>query len=584
MASSRTALCNEEVMLTFRRTGQGDPAASCCTKPSHQIIPNPELSKKKNCDTLKMIKDLQKILLTVVITASGLMMLHYASNKVIRVERVEVPVPVPVPVPVEVRVPVPVEVPVENPQKPQLCRQHGACGIEDMQLAYEGHYFGLQQCYAWSDRDQVNVPARVVYESLNEKHFHRLLAAYEILEDLIQECLGEMPDPNQMERVLLRLRHPLPPMKLPKDLGEYARYLPGETVPGRAKKFVHTTAKSTCVGTFHNHLSSWHAVDPDQQVVFWTDDALNRFVDRFFKYSKFSAFMRRVRHINGRQQGVMIADLFRSLLVLVFGGIYSDTDFLVSRPWEDLFDKYDVLAAHEELTPTNEQLTRENWRPGMRAIYGGSFFMMAHKPGLSYWVNYVNHAVDELNRKSNMELAHCNPVFCSGPKMTADRHYEFMASYPENETKRVAILDIEKEFFDVTGMKHRGHCSWCDVPKEPSFDIRAAIPSPALVFPPGTLSERECPYEAGLKAVFEPEDGNWGKPAVMEMDEELKNRNSQYPSFKLSDRIPATPEPAPPTPETEVPTPPAQPEMKPEEKEATPPTEPAQEAKPDQQS
>ena len=515
-----------------------------------------------------MGRDALKIMLTVVLTTSALMLFHFSIDTS-AITHVPVPVPVYVPVP--------------QPKEPQLCRQHGACGMEDMQLAYEGHYFGLQQCYAWSNRDQANVPAHVPYESLNEKHFHRLLAAYEILEDLIQECLGEMEDPNAMERVLLRLRYPLPPLKIPTDLGEYAMYKSGENSPGRAKKFVHTTAKTTCIGTYHNHLSSWREIDPDQQAVYWTDDALNRFVDRFFKYSKFKVFMRRVRHINPIHRGVMVADLFRTLLMLVFGGIYADTDILVSRPWEHIFDTYDVLAAHEELNPDNQQLTKENWRPGMRTIYGGSFIMMADKPGLSYWVNYLNQAIDELNHKTNTELSICHPVLCSGPKMTAERHYEFMMSYPEKETKRAAILDISKEFFDVTGMQHRGHCSWCGLTKEPMFDIRAAIPSPALLFPPGTLSERECPYEIGLKAIYNGHEGIWGKPAVMEINEELKKSPLQYPQFPLSDRIP------PPVPETDVPPPPpqpeaqpeAQPEMKPEEKPATPPTEPAQEVKPD---
>ena len=517
-----------------------------------------------------MVKSLQNVLLAVVFTVSSLMLFRYVVNtETIKYKYV---------------------------QAEPLCRQHRACGMADMQLAYEGHYFGLQQCYAWGGRGQSEVPAHVSYESLNENDFAPLLAAYETLEDLLQECLGEMEDVNQMERVFKVLHYPLPPMKIPQHLGEYTRYLSGPKAPGRAKKFVHTTAPTTCIGTYHNHVSSWRDIDPDQQVVYWTDDALNRFVDRLFKYSKFNIFMRRVRHVNGNHQGVMIADLFRTLLMLVFGGIYADTDILVSRPWEHIFDMYDVLAAHEEVTPEMNQWKHENWRPGMRTIYGGSFIMMADKPGLSYWVNYLNQAIDGLNRKTNSELGACHPVQCSGPKVTSDRHYEFMASYPANETKRAAILDVSKEFYKVTGMKHRGHCSWCGLSKEPTFDIRAALPSPALLFPPGTLSERECPYEAGMKAIYDGHEGIWAKPAVMEMDEELKNSNSQYALFKLSGRIPITE--APPTtlepeaiPMTEAPTPPpapveapveepqpeAQPEQKPEEKQATPPAEPAQE-------
>ena len=447
-----------------------------------------------------------------------------------------------VPVPVEVRVDVPVAVPVYISGKEPLCRQYGCCGMMDMQLAYEGHYFGLQQCYSWSDREQSNVPARVVYENMNETDFAPLLAAYGILEDLLQECLGTIPV-KHMDHIFRVLHYPLPPIKVPKDLEEYTQYLSGPKAPGRANKFVHTTSQTTCTGTYHMHVASWSEIDPDQQVVYWTDDALNRFVDRLFKYSKFSVFMRRVRHLRKRYQGVMIADLFRALVMLVFGGIYADTDILVSRPWEHLFDKYDVLAAHEELDPGNYQWKEEGWRPGMRTIYGGSFFMMARKPGLSYWVNYVNQAFDELNRKTNRELGDCLPVVCSGPKMTADRHYEFMASYSPQETKRAAILDISSEFFDVTGLKHKGHCSWCGLSKEPTYDIRAALPAPALLFPPGTLSERECPYEIGMKAVFDPHVGMeaWGKPAVMVTDEELQRSTTQYPLFNLSDRIPKAP-------------------------------------------
>ena len=468
----------------------------------------------------------------------------------------------------------PTETVRKDTDKEPLCRQHRACGMEDMQLAYEGHYFGLQQCYAWSDRDQANVPEHVPYESLNEKYFAPLLAAYETLEDLLQECLGEMEDVNQMERVFKVLHYPLPPMKIPEHLGEYTRYLSGPKAPGRAKKFVHTTAKTTCIGGYHNFVSSWRDIDPDQQVVYWTDDALNRFVDRLFKRSKLHMFMRRVRQVNGKYHGVMIADLFRSILMLVFGGIYADTDMETTRPWEHIFDKYDVLAAHEHLGSDTPQWKTENWRPGMRAIYGGSFIMMADKPGLSYWVNYVNRVLDELNRKTNQDLADCQPVLCTGPKMTADRHYEFMASYPANVTKRAAILG-EGTFLETTGMRHAGHCGWCGMTKEHTFDIRAAIPSPALLFPPGTLSERECPYEIGMKAIYNREAAERDKPAVVEMDEELKKRDSQYPRFKLSGRIPITeaPAPAPVEAPVEEPQPEAQPEQKPEEREATPPAD-----------
>ena len=92
-------------------------------------------------------------------------------------------------------------------------------------------------------------------------------------------------------------------------------------------------------------------------------------------------------------------------------------------------------------------------------------------------MNYLHQAIDGLNRKTNNELGGCHPVQCSGPKMTSDRHYEFMALYPANETKRAAILDVSEESFD----KHRGHCSWCGLSKEPTFDIRAAMPAPALL-------------------------------------------------------------------------------------------------------
>ena len=550
--------CNANVLFYLFKTCSVVQYSSLCPRtgslyPSHltPATPPSDLTKLSLACFITMVKSVQNVLLAVVMTASMLILFHSSFDATIKDK----------------------DVPHEEP----LCRQHGYCGMTDMQLAYEGHYFGLQQCYAWGGRGQSEVPSHVSYESLDEKYFAPLLAAYETLEDLLQECLGEMEDVNQMERVFKVLHYPLPPMQVPKHLGEYTRYLSGPKAPGRANKFVHTTAKTTCIGGYHNHISSWRDIDPDQQVVYWTDDALNRFVDRLFKYSKFSIFMRRVRHVNGNHQGVMIADLFRTLLMLVFGGIYADTDILVSRPWEHIFDMYDVLAAHEEVTPEMNQWKHENWRPGMRTIYGGSFIMMADKPGLSYWVNYLNQAIDELNRKTNTELGACHPVQCSGPKVTSDRHYEFMASYPANETKRAAILDVSKEFFDITGMKHRGHCSWCGLSKEPTFDIRAAMPSPALLFPPGTLSERECPYEAGLKAIYDPHVGMeaWGKPAVMEMDEELKNSNSQHPMFKLSGRIPITeaPAPAPVEAPVEEPQPEAQPEQKPEEREATPPAD-----------
>ena len=429
----------------------------------------------------------------------------------------------------------------------QPCRQLGSCGMADMQLAYEKHFFALQRCRSFSSKSNnqlFELPERLNYTSLDVAAFPALLKGYDVLEDKLMLCLDVLRDFGHMEKVLDVLHYPTALLKVPENLGEY-EFLRSGKKTGRAEQFVHATWRTTCISPYHNHLRSWAKADPDQQIVFWTDNAIQQLIDTHFPRSKFTIFMRRVRKFSQNFHGVMIADLFRALLVMVFGGVYADTDIEVTRPWEHVFNDYDVLGAHERVGNTSNQAHDENWKDGMRPFFGGSFIMMAKRPSLEYWVFYVNQALDVLNHKSNGNLAGCHPVQCTGPRQTADRYYDYIAAHPADEIKRMGLLDIEKEFFTVTGMKHNGHCSWCPGGKKEAgsrFDIRANVAPGGLIFAPGVQRDNACPYEPGMVAHFDPYDEQWGKSgikaAVLVFNKTVKESPIQHPKLPEDPKAP----------------------------------------------
>ena len=416
----------------------------------------------------------------------------------------------------------------QAPASPMLCRQPGHCGMADMQHAYEGHLIAAQTCYTFSERE-LDHPAlvRLNYTRLDEAEFPRLMEAYERLEEVMLECAATIPV-QHIERIYEKVHHPLPKIKLPKSLGMYDRVISHE-----GRRFVHTMWKSTCVSPWRNYVQSWHAVDPKQQVVWWTDTSIWEFVRTQLTHTKVNMVFRRIELMMQHEHsyamaGVFMTDLFRAVIMLLMGGVYADVDIKTTKPWEHIFDTYDVLGVFEDSGNTSGQWRSEAWRPGMRTMYGGSFIHFASRPNLDYWEHHVNGVMDYLLQKSNSEFIMCHPVRCSGPLQTARMYHSFIDTFPAEVTDKVAYME-EDPFVEYTGMVHGGHCSWCQEhaqKQEPAtyFDVRAAVAPPGLMFPPATFTGGGCNYEHGMMAEFNP-DGERGKDtARLYMSEDVRSR------------------------------------------------------------
>ena len=420
--------------------------------------------------------------------------------------------------------------------KTQLCRQYLWCGIDDMQRAYEGHLTATRLCLTELGKSESDLPERITYTSNDVTFFHALYHAYHKLEVTLLECSAEVPI-HKLDAVYHTVRYPAPLMKVPSHMGVYEQYKsgPNTSVPGKANRYVHATWKTVCVSPWHNHLPNYGKIDKDQQIVWWTDSSIKLFIETVYKNTKFHVVFRRLELLKQRDKGlggVMASDLFRALLMLSFGGVYADMDIETTKPWHKVFEKYDVVGTFEPMTQNSGQWRTENWRPGMRSILGGSFVHFASKPNLPFWQHHVNKAIDFLNEKGNGGIKGCHPVPCSGPAKTAGLFYEYYDTHPPSETDRVKFVP-DTEFFEMTGMRHHGHCSWCGHKEqrvESYFDIRAAIPPPGLLFPPGT-QEGECTYSEGLVALFDPSASRGSKPN-MSHNEDLKKQTIQHPQLQ----------------------------------------------------
>ena len=83
-------------------------------------------------------------------------------------------------------------------------------------------------------------------------------------------------------------------------------------------------------------LASWHQYMPDWEYKWWNEET--------FDISSAPLY---VRQAYEARKYAFVSDYVRLWALEKFGGLYMDVDFMVSRPFDDLMDKYAAFAGYE---------------------------------------------------------------------------------------------------------------------------------------------------------------------------------------------------------------------------------------------
>lgn len=92
-------------------------------------------------------------------------------------------------------------------------------------------------------------------------------------------------------------------------------------------RIIHITSKSRCVlSPFLQNVNKWKETFPSHSVFFHDDEAVHRLLDR--QWPEFPNIAHALQCINS---GAAIADLWRSLVLYEYGGMYSDIDSIPAK-------------------------------------------------------------------------------------------------------------------------------------------------------------------------------------------------------------------------------------------------------------
>jgi mannosyltransferase OCH1-like enzyme len=129
---------------------------------------------------------------------------------------------------------------------------------------------------------------------------------------------------------------------------------------------------------------------PNWQIIEWTDNDNDAFVRE--QYPAFAD-----RYFN-MPKNVMRVDIMRCLYIHYYGGVYIDTDYIISKnPDETLLDSTILLGIEENV----------NQAIGGHCKYGNAF--LASIPKLDFWLEFIDSAFDRY------EAGEKNIVYIAGP-------------------------------------------------------------------------------------------------------------------------------------------------------------------------
>ncbi|KAL7751252.1 hypothetical protein RI367_003458 [Sorochytrium milnesiophthora] len=172
-------------------------------------------------------------------------------------------------------------------------------------------------------------------------------------------------------------------------------------------------------------LDQWRIMNPDHQVLLWTDDDLDAFFKRF--YPQWYAMLMSL------PKPVLRADLFRYMVLYVFGGVYADVDVCPLKPVREWLTA-DAVDDQQSNVPITAVLgveadnTRPDWReywPRQLQICQWTF---ASVPGHAIWADTIYRSARKLeemwraggSKSWNARQVQDNILELTGPALFTD--------------------------------------------------------------------------------------------------------------------------------------------------------------------
>jgi mannosyltransferase OCH1-like enzyme len=192
-------------------------------------------------------------------------------------------------------------------------------------------------------------------------------------------------------------------------------------------KIVHLTWKTEMIPGMAEHwLRQWEKTNPDWQVWFWTDEYLEKFMNKFKRYIDFDRY----------DQAISKADVVRYFILYEYGGVYADLDVEPLASLNPLVDAYSCILSQEP--DEHAKLLRPHYMNSFDILACNAIMMCRPRHP------YFKFILENLQRKFETES---DVIEQTGPSMVARIHEEYILKFTKhickNPNDRVGIVPAE---------------------------------------------------------------------------------------------------------------------------------------------
>ncbi|XP_064653305.1 uncharacterized protein LOC135503606 [Lineus longissimus] len=192
-------------------------------------------------------------------------------------------------------------------------------------------------------------------------------------------------------------------------------------------KIVHLTWKNEMIPGMAEHwLRQWERTNPDWQVWLWTDNYLEKFMNKFKSYIDFDKY----------DKAISKADVVRYFILYEYGGVYADLDVEPLTSLNPLADAYSCILSQEP--DEHAKLLRPHYMNNFDLLACNAIMMCRPKHP------YFKFILENLQRKYETEV---DVIERTGPSMVARIHEEYILKFTKELCRkpddRVGIVPPE---------------------------------------------------------------------------------------------------------------------------------------------
>jgi hypothetical protein len=224
---------------------------------------------------------------------------------------------------------------------------------------------------------------------------------------------------------------------------------------------LHQTWKTDCVLQSRvDYMKTWLEVEPDVQVLFWTDDTMESWVEERFAGTPVHEAWGVLEHT--QQAKIKKADMFRALVMWFYGGVYADLDIEMKAPVRGFIENEETVIVWEPesaMAETNAVPLGGVYekRRGARKTLMLSAFAVSGRRYADFFGYYINWIV--ANTLSGRSGQYTHVLDHTGPIAEAEAYYYYTGRLAEHDAL-LKVLSFEE--FQNYGEHHTvpGDSTW----------------------------------------------------------------------------------------------------------------------------